>query len=162
MGKIAIFVWFWHFMLICIMCHFFRSESDHDECGINLKLPTVWVHSCVVLLVLVVAMATGTKFVIYIFVIFVICVIPKQSAIYPQWTHLRASVRLVITSLFFSWSIPDNFIWLRHFGSKLHSFEGEDNANAESIPNMAWIKFYQITVRSWKMLYQIEGLNRGS
>ena len=48
-------------MLICIMYHFFRSMSDHDICGIKLKLSTVGVHSCAVLVVSVVAMATGAK-----------------------------------------------------------------------------------------------------
>ena len=43
------------------MCHFFRPVSDHDKCGTILKLLTVGVHSCVVLVVLVVAMATGAK-----------------------------------------------------------------------------------------------------
>ena len=48
-------------MLICIMCHSFRSGSGHDKCGIKLKLSTVGVHSCVVLVVSLVAMATAAK-----------------------------------------------------------------------------------------------------
>ena len=46
------------YMLICIMCHFFRSMANHS---IKLKLSKVGVHSCVVLLVSVVAIATGAK-----------------------------------------------------------------------------------------------------
>ena len=56
LGGLALFC-----MLICIMCHFFRSVSDHGKCGVILKLLTVGVHSCVVLVVSVVAMATVTK-----------------------------------------------------------------------------------------------------
>ena len=48
-------------MLICIMYHFFRSVSDHGKLGIILKLSTVGVHSCVVLVLSVVAMATEAK-----------------------------------------------------------------------------------------------------
>ena len=41
--------------------HFIRSVSDHDKYGIKLKLLTVGVHSCMVLVVSVVAMATEVK-----------------------------------------------------------------------------------------------------
>ena len=43
------------------MSHFIRSVSDHSRCGTKFKLSTVGVHSCVVLVVSVVAMATGAK-----------------------------------------------------------------------------------------------------
>ena len=46
-------------MLICIMSYIIRSVSDHGKYGIILKLSTVGVHSCVDLVVSVVAMATG-------------------------------------------------------------------------------------------------------
>ena len=46
-------------MLICIMSHIIRSVSDHGKYGNILKLSTVGVHSCVDLVVSVVAMATG-------------------------------------------------------------------------------------------------------
>ena len=39
--------------------HFIRSVSDHGKYGIKLKLLTVGVHLCMVLVVSVVAMATG-------------------------------------------------------------------------------------------------------
>ena len=48
-------------MLICIMCRFSMSVSDHIICGIKLKLLPEEFHSYVVLLVSVVAMATGAK-----------------------------------------------------------------------------------------------------
>ena len=48
-------------MLICIMCQFSRSLSDHGKCGIKLKLSPVEFHSYVVLLVSVVAIATVAK-----------------------------------------------------------------------------------------------------
>ena len=48
-------------MLICIMCHLSRSESDHGKCGIKLKLSTVDVHLRVVVVVSLVAMAMGAK-----------------------------------------------------------------------------------------------------
>ena len=48
-------------MLICIMCYFSDHVSDHDLYGIIIKLLTVEVPSCVDLLVLVVAMATGAR-----------------------------------------------------------------------------------------------------
>ena len=47
-------------MLIYIM-RFIRSVSDHDKYGIKLKLSTVGVHSCVVLVVSVVAIPTVAK-----------------------------------------------------------------------------------------------------
>ena len=40
---------------------FFRSVSDHCKCGIRLKLSAVVIHSCLVLVVSVVAMATRAK-----------------------------------------------------------------------------------------------------
>ena len=43
------------------MRHFIRSVSDHGLCGITLKLSPVGVHLGVVLIVSVMAMATGTK-----------------------------------------------------------------------------------------------------
>ena len=43
------------------MCHFFRSGSDHGKCGVKLKLSTVGVHSCVFLVVSLVAMPTGAE-----------------------------------------------------------------------------------------------------
>ena len=43
------------------MRHFIRSVSDHGLCGIKLKLSPVGVHLSVVLLVSVVAVATGSK-----------------------------------------------------------------------------------------------------
>ena len=48
-------------MLICIMCHFFRSMSDDAKCGTILNLSTIGVHSCVVLVVSLFAMAKGAK-----------------------------------------------------------------------------------------------------
>ena len=53
-------------MIICIMCHFFRSVSDgkfnyHGKCGIQLKLSTVRVYSCVVLVVSEVAMGNRSQ-----------------------------------------------------------------------------------------------------
>ena len=41
------------------MSHITRSVSDHSKYGIILKLLSVGVHSCVDLVVSVVAMATG-------------------------------------------------------------------------------------------------------
>ena len=41
--------------------HFIRSVSGRGKYGIKLKLSTVGVHSCIVLVVSVVAMATGVK-----------------------------------------------------------------------------------------------------
>ena len=38
------------------MCHFLRSVSDHDKCGVKLKLSTMGV-----LVVSLVTMATGAK-----------------------------------------------------------------------------------------------------
>ena len=72
LGDLALFC-----KLICIMCHFFRSVSDHGKCGIKLKLSTVGVHLSVVLIDSVVAMATGAKTQEFIKNrgIFVICVI---------------------------------------------------------------------------------------
>ena len=43
------------------MSHFIRSVSDHGNCGIILKLPTVGVHPCVFGTFSVVAMAMGAK-----------------------------------------------------------------------------------------------------
>ena len=41
------------------MSHLFRSVSDHGKCGIELKLPTVGVYSCVFWNFSEVAMATA-------------------------------------------------------------------------------------------------------
>ena len=43
------------------MSHLIRSVSDHGKCGIKLKVPTMEVHSCVVVVLSDVAMATGAK-----------------------------------------------------------------------------------------------------
>ena len=48
-------------MLICIMCHFFRSMSDNAKCGIMLNLSTMEVTTCVVFVVSVFAMAKDAK-----------------------------------------------------------------------------------------------------
>ena len=61
-------------MLVCKICHFFRSVSDHDKYGMKLKFSTLGVHSCTILMVLVVAVAKNQPKTGEI-VIFVICVI---------------------------------------------------------------------------------------
>ena len=43
------------------MSPFIRSVSDHVKCDIQLKVSTMGVNSCVVLVVLVVAMVKGAK-----------------------------------------------------------------------------------------------------
>ena len=48
-------------MLVCKMCQFSRSVSDHGIFGIKLNLSPVEFHSYVVLLVSLVAMTMGAK-----------------------------------------------------------------------------------------------------
>ena len=64
--------------------------------------------------------------------------------------------------MIFSWSIHANYSLIKYFGPEVQVFENGDTANEVSIDNMAWSEaFYQISVRSWQIWYQIEALNCG-
>ena len=59
-----------------------------------------------------------------------------------------------------SCSIHANLVWLKYVGSEVQSFENDNLAKTQSIHNMAQNEsFYQISVRSWQMWYQIKTLN---
>ena len=80
-----------------------------------------------------------------IIIIFIICVILK-CGLSPINTSKDISM----------------LIWLKYFGSEVQTCENEDNANAESIDNMALSEsFYQMSIRSCKMWYSIVGVNCG-